>query len=339
MRVFFLLMILSCSHLSGKKAHELKVAHYNILELSTEKIENLENVQMKAAKRVLSQIDYDILSLQEIQYDQPGVPSSKFQTRGENLKKLKMILGKPDFREIFFPANTGENARKLKNGNYATSDHDDAKKYADPINYGLFPAQYSFGALTRLPVKKVKVISSLRWQDFNQDIDLKKYDLPPETPLFDKNFTHATVNFHGHDLHLILLHAAPAYNFEKDNSPNFIRNRDQLRFLEWYLTGETDIQVNLVGIEALKKDSLFTAMGDFNVDIKKEKPGSSVLKRLKNKFLFPVDSRDATHKKDLTLDYIITSNQFKVDDAKILKGPSEASDHFPLWTKLKILLN
>ena len=64
--------------------------------------------------------------------------------------------------------------------------------------------------------------------------------LRSDITLFDKNFTHVILDVEGKDLHVILLHSVPAYHFGNKKSPNYARNADQLRFLEWFLTGKTD---------------------------------------------------------------------------------------------------
>ncbi|MCH8091439.1 MAG: NAD(P)-dependent oxidoreductase, partial [Proteobacteria bacterium] len=54
-------------------AADLKVVHFNIMELDTVKLQN-PNRQLKAVQVVLGQLPFDVLSVQEMQYDFPGVP-------------------------------------------------------------------------------------------------------------------------------------------------------------------------------------------------------------------------------------------------------------------------
>ena len=131
----------------------------------------------------------------------------------------------------------------------------------------------------------------MRWKEFNPDIDLSKYrlangkNIPENIQLFDKSFMDILIESDSDQrFHLILLHAVPAYDFGNKRSINYIRNGDQLRFLEWYLTGKTDLSVPMLRedgqqIVSLPPGSRFVAVGDWNTSIKNPKnPGTWVLK-------------------------------------------------------------
>jgi endonuclease/exonuclease/phosphatase family metal-dependent hydrolase len=280
--LFLCLLLVSCS------TPTIRVVHYNIKELSTDKIDDQNNLQLKNAARVLRDYPFDVISLNEIQFDREGVPTPLQTTRGENIKKLAKTFGVSEYNSAFYPANTGENAKKKKDGSYYTNANTkNARDHADQLNFGVFPHQYSTGALFKYKIISEVVVKDIKWKDFNPNVDLNKFrqsngkKFPKEMKLFDKNFTDIVLDVDGHEVHFIFLHTVPAYHFGNKKSPNYKRNADQLRFLEWYLTGATDINVNVRSLKPLSPKDTFIAMGDFNTDINNPKnEGTTVLARL-----------------------------------------------------------
>lgn len=340
------LLNFSCSHKTKINSSNsfLKVVHYNIKELDSKRL-NSNSEQLKSVKSILSKFDYDILSVNEIQFDIPNVPNSSFKTHGENLSILGRYLGLKNYRAIFFPANTGKNAKKKEDGSYIDSFSDKrARNFADQDNFGIFPGQYSTGVLLKnsIEVLDIKVISSLKWKEFNPKINLSEYrtakgkEINKEITLFDKTFTDITAKKDGKTFHIILLHTVPAFHFGNNKSINYIRNADQLKFLEWYLTGSTDFKVSLNNISPLEKDSKYVAMGDWNTELNHSKnPGSKVLRNLKTKSQFwledPIShtnesSSFAPKKLQLQLDYISFSSSFKSQHSGIYSPQEERVD-------------
>lgn len=318
---------------------EIKIIHYNIKELDSLKINNgIKDKQIFEVKNILSKHQFDILSLNEIQYDIPMVPTSNFFTRGQNLQKLKQSLGlKYLVSESFNIANTGLKAKKRTDGSYYLKPNTaEARSHADQINFGTVPGQYSSGALFKYKKIKEIVFNDLKWKDFDPKIDLSKFKtsdgnrLPKDIQLFDKNFTDVILDVEGKKLHLILLHTVPSYHFGNPHSVNYIRNEAQLKFLEWYLTGSTDINVDLPQITPLKENTYYIATGDWNTDYNNaENPGSKVLRRLFNKSKLWIGSPDKltfTNESDgynktpfrLMLDYMVHSNNIETLEGKII---------------------
>lgn len=278
--------------------------------------------------------------MNEIQFDIKHVPNRNFTSQGQNLKKLAKRLEVNFKHSIFSQANTGNLAIKNRKNEYVTSfSVKDARRIADPVNFGIFPGQYSTGALSNLRIVKARVIKKLRWKEFNPDIDLSKYRLangknvPENIQLFDKSFMDILIESDSDQrFHLILLHAVPAYDFGNKRSINYIRNGDQLRFLEWYLTGKTDLSVPMLRedgqqIVSLPPGSRFVAVGDWNTSIKNPKnPGTWVLKRLFKATKPWIKIKDMSFTNEsigyhsnlkLMLDYIVTDKETKVIDGKI----------------------
>jgi len=251
--------------------------------LEGSKLNQENNDQLTAVKESLAEIDFNILSINEIENNR-STPSNL------NLL-LKKIKPHEHWYESFFAANTGNKAKK-RNGQYIRGKEKNRyRDLADQVNYGHFPGQYSTGMASTYDILKRIVIDDLQWLEFNEKIKLKAFKtakkkrLPQTIELFDKNFTDTVLKVGKKEVHIITLHTVPAFHFGNNQSPNYKRNRDQLRFLEWYLTGKTKIPVSmpkrLAHISPLKPGSTFIAMGDWNTDLRNQSnPGSLVLKRL-----------------------------------------------------------
>ena len=134
----------------------INLLHYNIKELDSTKIKDFihdpnNKSQLHFVKKVMQSYQFDLLSLNEIQYDLPNVPNRKFQTTGKNLSLISHILNLEKYNEAFFEANTGKHAKKKPDGTYETNPGRGIT-YADPLNFGLFPGQYSTGLLSRFDI-------------------------------------------------------------------------------------------------------------------------------------------------------------------------------------------
>lgn len=315
------------------QATNLKIVHYNIKELDTSKIKK-SNPQLEKVKRIIQSKKPDLVFFNEIQYDFPGVPNNQFKTEGKNLEKLNKIFDLKLNNTSFYPANTGKNARKNSDGEYFVNPMaPGARQHADQVNFGIFPYQYSSGFITSYKILEEKVISTLSWKSFNPKINISQFTgadgskLPQDMELFDKNFTDVLIEVDGKKVHIITLHTVPSYHFGNDKTPNYERNRDQLRFLEWYLTGSTDIKVNLPKIKPIKGES-FIAAGDWNVGFRTNNAGASVMQSILKKTtpFISEEKMDFTNEGAgfgpkpfrLMLDYLVVSNDLKINSGEIM---------------------
>ncbi len=328
-------MIILCSWTTMAR-DSFTLLHYNIKELDSKKLKDGSD-QLKAVKEILSKHKFDLLSINEIQYDLPNVPNPSFTTTAENPTTLAKYLDLKDFKDKSIdPANTGLKAKKKENGHYHIDPNaPQARASADQVNFGTMPGQYSSALLSKYEIISKKVFSKILWSDFNAAIDLKEFRtadgsaFPESAELFDKNFSDITVSIDNKEVHIILLHTVAAFNFGNAKSPNYKRNRDQLRFLEWYLTGSTDIPVNLPKIKPLKSTDYFVAVGDWNTAYDSTaNPGSLILRRLFKKInmWIPPSKLSFTNEGSsygaepfrLMLDYIGTSKNIEVIKGEIL---------------------
>ena len=113
--------------------------HYNIKELDSKKIEE-RSPQLLLALDIIKKYPFDFLSLNELQYDWPGIPYPSLETKGKNLDIIGQYLGL-DFFSLFHSGNTGKRAKKRDDGLYWPNLKSlKARRFADPINFGIFPA-------------------------------------------------------------------------------------------------------------------------------------------------------------------------------------------------------
>lgn len=320
------------------QAAPVRVVHYNIKELDSTKLsQGLSHKQVAAAMNVIKKLKPDFLSLNEMQYDLRNVPTKEYKTVGQNMNRVISLLdlGWSSVNVGFGPANTGTFALKLPGTNdYTTNTL--KRELADPYNFGVFPAEYSSAGATRFLIVKTIIEKNILWTTFNPNRDVSKFlDTngkaldPKKIDLFDKNFMDMVVQIGNKEVHFILLHTVPSHDFDNAGSPNSARNADQLAFLEWYLTGETNFKVpSNLKIKPLKPNDLFVAMGDWNVDVRKvEISGAQVLQSLfkKTKLWMDYSKMQFTYESqpfyvpsfNEQLDYIVTSNS---NDIRIVDG-------------------
>ncbi len=313
----------------------VKLLHYHITNLDSQKIKS-NAPQIAGAEKIIKTHDFDILSLNGIQYDFEGVPDKSFETTGFNVSELMKRWGLGLDSLFFTPSNLGMNARKNADDSYMVDTYSPAAMAcADHLNFGTIPGQISTGAGCKYKMLERKVFSDLAWKDFNSSVDFSRFstaaggEFPPEMKLFDKSFSDITLDVGGKRLHLILLHAAPSHNFGNPKSINVFRNAEQLRFLEWYVSGETDHRVGLSAISPLQKGDYYIIVGDLNVDLNSvQAEGSAVLKRIIEKstpWMSPAEMDFTNEATDfspnpfrLVLDYIIVSKNIEVVEGKVI---------------------
>lgn len=316
-------------------APTIKLLHYYVTNLDSFKIRNGER-QIQNAAKILKHFDFDILSLNGIQYDFKNVPDKSFQTTGLNFSRL-MEEWNLSFESLFFtPSNLGMNARTNADGSYFVNTYTrEAMDHADDLNFGTVPGQLSTGAASKYKILDQKVYADLLWKDFNSNVDFSRFKTPsgagfPEKmKLFDKSFSDITLAVGDKRLHLILFHTTPSYHFGNPESINGFRNAEQLRFLEWYVSGETDYAVNISGIKPLRENDYYIVVGDLNVDINNhESEGGDVLRSIVEKSALWIGTTETTFTNEaphfgpnplrLMLDYIIVSKNIEILQGKVI---------------------
>lgn len=278
-----------------------RFVHYNIKELTTGKLVDAQNAQLNMATRIIRGLGPDLLSINEVQYDLPDVPTTGLPGTGDNMKRLVertgLTSGMADaspWSYALAPANTGKRALRKPDGSYATDPNGPgAAGLADVISFGTFPGQYSTGFATRLSIERRTVHTDLKWADWDASLELGTLTLPNDQPapadmeLFDKNFNDTTVLLEGRTAHFITFHTVPAFGFGGSAALNIARNKAQLEFLEWYLLGECDPENSQsavkrceTSIRPLVDGTPFIAVGDLNVNWGTPDGGAEALQRM-----------------------------------------------------------
>ncbi|MCB1112715.1 MAG: endonuclease/exonuclease/phosphatase family protein [Chlamydiia bacterium] len=332
----------------------VNVSWFNTRDKRSEQIDNETqsvNAIGKTIQNTSEQNGYQFphfIGIGEITYDIPDVPNGKCTTEGQNLKKLTDTFPVKDPETCFSLGNIGLNAKRTPSGNYVMTreDTDKVNKYADLVNYGLFPGQYNTGAASYLPISQVKTVKNLKWTDFHPGVNPSQWkddngnSIPDDCQLFDKLFMDITVNVNGIDLHFIVLHAVPASGFGNQETPDLQRNKDQLAFLQWYLSGSTYFSVP----EGINEDGdpiiplserqveYFIAMGDWNADYRDTScPGSEVLRSLFETYAwFPsegITNRDPSGSFEGILDYMLCSKKIRCLNYYVSIINEKVSDH------------
>ncbi len=273
-----------------------RYVHYNIKELTTEKIIDANNPQVKKAAAILKELAPDFVSINEVQYDKRDIPNQGLPGTGDNVKRLvELVTGNAAQWEFTFgEANTGKHAKKQSDGNYATNPNAPASRaLADQVNFGTFPGQYSTGFAAKGTIQSRTIHSDTKWIDWDASFPFATHKLPDGSllqdtaPLFDKNFNVSVVNIDGKSIHMVTYHTVPAFDFGSGGSLNEMRNLAQLEFLEWFLLGTCDnansnspVRQCKAGITPLAATDSFIAVGDLNVDFNDTSPGAGVMRRL-----------------------------------------------------------
>lgn len=260
----------------------LRIAQFNIRELSTAKLLDPKSTQVKAATEVIARFRSDILCLNEIQYDLAGVPDAGLPgDPGQPLPEAFAIDGDPAGNANRLASRIAEVAPDLaydhtalflgNSGVAFAGDTDD--ELFQMRGFGEFPGRFNTAVLSRLPIRfdQIRVISDFPWRALpgNRIAEMEAalgITVPDDFPLFEKGLHIVPVELEDGDLlHLVLLH--PVSSGFNDLNP--FRNADELAALAMFLSGE------LPDVEPLPEDALFVVIGDLNSDPEDgESPGS-----------------------------------------------------------------
>lgn len=293
----------------------------------------------------------NIIGIGEITYDLPSVPNAKCQSKGKNLLEVASLFFQKNLSYVFKEGNIGIEAKRTNNGNYLETreDVERVNQFGDLVNYGLFPGQYNTGFITNKNIVNCTYIKDLQWKDFHPGVNPSQWEdasgtpIPSDCQLFDKLFMDITVEISGVNVHFIVLHTVPASGFGNLNTPNLQRNKDQLAFLQWYLTGTTYFTVpnnleenNEAIIPFPERDvTSYLAMGDWNADYRDNTcPGSAVLQQLfgtvGDECWFPkegITNKDPNGSFEGLLDYMVWSPNLICQFQTVTPINEKISDH------------
>ncbi len=309
----------------------IRFGHFNIRDLTMEKLLNPDHPQVDAASSIIQKVRPDVLSINEMEAhpEAPRLFLENFLHRGDApLYYPYHYLG---------PTNSGVST--------------DLPQPFDQKGFGLFQGQYGIALFSRFPILRegVRSFEAFSWRDVPGGLSClgdRAVTVPEGFPLFSTNLVNVPLRIGEGMVHAILLHASiPVKGFL-----NKERNGDQLSFLNEYVSGRP-----LPGVEPLNDRKPFLVMGDLNADPEKgEGIREAIQSILDNPVLNglippmptflegggvespPLDLRGLS----LTLDYILPSGEFIVLNHGVFR-PAEtgwwkevrtASDHFAIYT-------
>ncbi len=262
----------------GPSAPRVRIASFNIWELSAEKINKVDSAghgthrQLRGAAEIVQRVRPDILLVNEIDFDEDRHNATLFQDR---YLKIAQSGQKPvDYPFVFFaPVNTGQPTGKDLN-NDGRSDGP-----ADAYGYGRYPGQYGMALFSRFEIDEaaVRTFQKLLWKNVPGNLMPDGAGAKPAWYTLDesnimrlssKSHWDVPVRIGSRVVHLLCAHPTPPV-FDGPEDHNGRRNSDELRLWVDYLTGGTGaayITDDKGRSGPLPADARFCLLGDFNAD-------------------------------------------------------------------------
>ena len=256
----------------------LRVATFNIWELSREKLDRVDSagrgadVQLRGAAEILQRVRPDVVLINEIDFDDERSNAQLFVERYLRVSQNGQLP--IDYPHVFFEAsNTGVPSGVDLNNNGDTDDPEDA------FGFGRYPGQYAMALLSQLPIAAddVRTFRHLLWRDMPDNLIPDGRDGKPEwysdsaqakMRLSSKSHWDVAVMVGETKLHLLASHPTPGV-FDGDEDRNGRRNFDEIRLWADYLSGGASATY-LIDDEGrrggLGADTNFVILGDLNAD-------------------------------------------------------------------------
>jgi hypothetical protein len=258
----------------------LRVATFNIWELSMDKLQTVDesgmgtDEQVRAAADIIQRIRPHILVINEIDHE---YGQSDVDLRGPARQFIQAFLktgqSPIDYPYVFAaPCNTGlPSGRDLNNDGHMArmGDPRSAQYAADCYGWGEYPGQYSMALLSQFPIdeENVRTFQTFPWKD------LPEHHLPTEfygdhadhLRLSSKSHWDVPVRIDDAMLHLLMSHPTPR-GFDGDEDRNGRRNHDELKFWVHYLENDPELTDDQGRTGGYDSDAPFVLAGDFNAD-------------------------------------------------------------------------
>jgi len=248
MKPFLIIVIMLGVLVIGcEKSPTIRVATFNIWELSTEKIKSIEageeNEQLRAATTIIQKVRPDILVINEIDhdYDFPNDLSRNARLFRDNW--LNRGDAAVDYPYVYAaPCNTGIRAGFDfdNDGVIADSTLVGTRLHGvDCFGYGAYPGQYSMALLSRFPIdaKNARTFQKFLWQDLPDNHIPPGFYSKEELAVFrlsSKSHWDVPIRVGEKTLHLFLSHPTPP-GFDGPEDRNGRRNFDEIKFWVHYI--------------------------------------------------------------------------------------------------------
>jgi len=274
-----LIFILVGSVSAQDQFSEVRIAVFNIWELSTDKLLNVDkkgvglDKQLLSAAQIIKKIKPDVLVINEIDHDYNAI------SKGLSLnlfRFMKAYLQQGDAGITYFhvftaPCNTGiPTGLDLNNDGRISSEQNvgDRAYGGDCFGFGSYPGQYAMGLYSKFPIdtSQVRTFQKFLWKD------LAGNHIPPDYfdeaalnifRLSSKSHWDVPILINGKKLHLFLSHPTPP-SFDGDEDSNGRRNFDEIKFWVNYLADDNTLydDKNIYG--GFKGNHPFLIAGDLN---------------------------------------------------------------------------
>ena len=256
----------------------IRVATFNIWELSTEKLNDVNAVgtgqheQVLAARDIIQQVRPDILVLNEIDHDYAFPNDLARNVRQFRSAYLEGGKNPIDYPHLYVAAcNTGIRTGLDLDGDgiVADSSHVGTRVHGnDCFGYGSYPGQYSMALLSKYPIdtSQVRTFQKFLWKDLSGNHIPADY-YPPEVidifRLSSKSHWDVPVQIKGKTVHLLLSHPTPPV-FDGPEDRNGRRNFDEIKFWVHYLANDPLLYDDIGTPGGYKADEPFLIAGDLN---------------------------------------------------------------------------
>jgi len=262
-----------------KGSSTIRVALFNIWELSTEKLSNVDDTgkgldkQLQAAAQIIQRIKPDILVINELDHDynslDQGLNLNAFRFMEDYLSGGERGISYP---HVFIaPCNTGiPTGLDLNNdGIVSGKDNVGSKDYGtDCFGYGTYPGQYAMGLYSKYPIdtSQVRTFQKFLWKDLPGHHMPSGYYSENAVNIFrlsSKSHWDVSIIIDGKKIHLFLSHPTPP-SFDGDEDRNGRRNFDEIKFWVHYLADDQNLydDENISG--GFKGEESFLIAGDLN---------------------------------------------------------------------------
>jgi 3-phytase len=267
----------------GQGETSIRVATYNIKELSRDKLDTIDehghgtHPQLLKAAEVIQRVRPDILLINEIDFDEDKRDNARlFQERYLRVSQDgRAPIGYDHI--VFEPVNTGIRAGRDFNNDGRMDGPDDA------YGFGRYPGQYGMALYSRFPIERdhVRTFRLLLWKDMPGHLMPDGRDGRPawydddERAVFrlsSKSHWDVPARIAGRTLHLLAAHPTPPV-FDGPEDRNGRRNFDEIRLWADYITGGPRaryIRDDQGRAGPLPEDAAFIILGDLNADPAKD---------------------------------------------------------------------
>jgi endonuclease/exonuclease/phosphatase family metal-dependent hydrolase len=361
----------------------LRVMTMNAQDIATSDLQNPDNPRLKRLAAIIQRVRPNVLLLSEIARDSDAQNANRF------VRSYLSVPQQPGLRPILYntympPSNTGiHSGFDLNNDAVVTTEHpeprtsdeqgnpapqtQEGRDYAnDCYGFGTYPGQYSMALLVdrRLTINHsdIRTFQNFLWKDL-PDAQPPRY-LGGDNfysqqewnafRLSSKTLADVPVSFDdGTTVHFIISHPTPPA-FDGSEQRNKLRNHDEIRLLQSYITDEPAL-IDDDGVPGgLADGAHFVILGDLNADpFDGDSVGSPITTFLIHspklapdhmpKSDIEIDGLDPTDtaRFKLRVDYVLPSAGIEVLRSSIWRYGHDdpqgfPSDHFPVWAELAI---